>query len=365
MNINGRRIWQVAAGDGERSYQRILLEWDVIAIGPGEYKRWPECEPAVVMNRTQNQATIIRRFAEQMTEGDLVILRRGKSMVYAVGEVASSYMWFDDFGDIDGWDLQHIRRVRWLWMYKDAPMVFGDNTLRFGDSVQQAASPALEKWLRELEIPQSAYGRKLIELPESCRDGVERERISLEQLTEGLFDLGIGLSDANVVIDRLRELAMLSGWYQRANDKPAEAETIAYLVVPLLRSLGWTPQRMAVEWYNIDLALFSRLPRTDENLAAVLEGKAMTRACLIAKEQGEGYVQAAERRQCERLIVTEGTRYAVFLRDGNHFRNHPTGYISLTRRLPDYPILRSAGAVETIALLAADWTRSGTAITGK
>jgi len=358
MDIKSRRIWQVAAGDGERAYHDLLIEWDAIAIGPGEYGPWPDCEALVIAARTRNQATIIRRFAEQMAIGDLIILRKGSSAVCAVGEVASDYLWLDDFGDIDGWDLQHVRRVRWIWKYKGVPVPLGNNVLRFGDSVQDACSNELQQWLTGLDIPKSAASRNLVTLPESCQHGERREQVSLEQLTEGLFDLGIGLSDANTVIDRMRELEMLSGWYKRAQDKPAENETIAYLVVPLLRALGWTPQRMAVEWNNIDLALFSRLPRNDANLAAVLEGKAMNKACLIAKEQGEGYVQAAERSRCERLIVTEGIRYAVFGKVGNSFAIHPGAYINLTRRLSDYPILRSGGAIAAIAFLAADWRYS-------
>jgi hypothetical protein len=77
MNINNRKIWQVAAGDGERAYHDLLIEWDVIAIGPGEFGPWPDCEANVIEARTRNQGTIIRRFAEQMAIGDLVILRKG------------------------------------------------------------------------------------------------------------------------------------------------------------------------------------------------------------------------------------------------------------------------------------------------
>lgn len=34
MDLSGRRIWQIAAGDGtERNYPDVLLEWDIVAIG--------------------------------------------------------------------------------------------------------------------------------------------------------------------------------------------------------------------------------------------------------------------------------------------------------------------------------------------
>jgi len=33
MDIKGRTIWQIAAGDTDRSYANIFLDWDVIALG--------------------------------------------------------------------------------------------------------------------------------------------------------------------------------------------------------------------------------------------------------------------------------------------------------------------------------------------
>lgn len=65
----------------------------------------------------------------------------------------------------------------------------------------------------------------------------------------------------------------IAGWYGRTEIQPSERETVAYLVVPLLRSLGWTPQRMAIEWNRIDVALFDALPRQDDNLVAAVEAK--------------------------------------------------------------------------------------------
>ena len=47
-------------------------------------------------------------------DGDLDVLRLGTSEVYGVGEVLGDYPGVDEFGDVDGWALQHVRRVRWL-----------------------------------------------------------------------------------------------------------------------------------------------------------------------------------------------------------------------------------------------------------
>ena len=72
------------------------------------------------------------------------------------------------------------------------------------------------------------------------------------------------------------ELVRIAKWYQKDNQKdnnPSEFETVAYLAVPLLRALGWTPQKMAIEWNNVDIALFNQLPREDKNLNVVVEAK--------------------------------------------------------------------------------------------
>ena len=50
----------------------------------------------------------------------------GPTTVYGLGIVAGSYDWNDHFGDIDGWDIQHLRRINWFWKRgeSDAPPSF-------------------------------------------------------------------------------------------------------------------------------------------------------------------------------------------------------------------------------------------------
>jgi hypothetical protein len=44
-------------------------------------------------------------------------------------------------------------------------------------------------------------------------------------------------------------------------------------VTPLLRALGWPPERITVKWRYIDVTLFAALPRTPENSHLVIEVK--------------------------------------------------------------------------------------------
>src|SRR3990172_493623 len=113
MDIKDKQIWQVAAGDKNRNYVDLCLEWDVIIWGPGEYGPWPDCIKDMKEERP-GQVPIGRRFCEEIKEGDIIVLRMGTSEVFGVGEVVGNTLWLDDFGDIDGWSLQMIRRVKWL-----------------------------------------------------------------------------------------------------------------------------------------------------------------------------------------------------------------------------------------------------------
>lgn len=45
MNIEGKTLWQVAAGDGKNThYAKQCLQQDIIVFGPGRYGAWPGCK---------------------------------------------------------------------------------------------------------------------------------------------------------------------------------------------------------------------------------------------------------------------------------------------------------------------------------
>jgi hypothetical protein len=350
LDIEGRRFWQVAAGDAsERAYPDLLLKWDIVATGGGEYGRWPDNRDDYRNDKGEAQVRIVERFVSEMAIGDIVVLRLGKNSVYGVGIVESDYLWLDDMGDVDGWNLQHCRRVKWLWRYdaEQSPKKFPDNALRWGDTVQQATSPALTQWVKKLPVSKDAMSRALVSLPDTCIDA------------EYLFDRGTAADNIDALTSRMTDLVRIASWYERAKMQPAERETVAYLVVPLLRSLGWTPQRMAIEWNRIDIALFNSLPRADENLIAAVEAKKRGRTCFTSSTQVFGYVSQPERRHCIRAISTEGLRYSVFKRNTTDvFQSVPTAYLNLTRLVADYPLLGCAGAKEALSMMASDWSGS-------
>lgn len=354
--------WQVAAGDTRRNYATLCLDWGVILNGPGMPGPWIEKREKYRRALLPQKVSDLARFSETMKAGDRVVLNLGLGTVYGLGIVAGSYDWNDHFSDIDGWDIQHLRRINWFWKRgkSNAPPALDTRELKRG-TTQRLGSEKVRKWF-DREWAKAEY-------PQVDPAGLPRlpteppEEITVENIGESLFYYGIGASSISATIARIADIKRLADWYWRVGERPSERETVAHLVVPLLQTLGWTPQRLAVEWNQVDLALFSVVPRDDKHLSTVVEVKKMDEACLSAKSQAEGYALTKGREGCRRLIVTDGMRYGVFIRrDDGRFPDYPDAYMNLRRLIKAYPLLRSPsdnrvgdnGAARAMELISAD-----------
>lgn len=364
MQIEGKRIWQVAGGDTNRRYIDLLLHWGVIVNGPGEYGAWPDCKEELKRaGISDKKIDDVRRFCEDIKPGDIIVLRLGTKEIYAVGKIPETklgYAWLDDFGDIDGWDLQHTKRVDWIWHQGGQPKTFESPTLKWGDTVQLLGqNTEVIKWLNQLNP--DARTNELVCLPESCKDKQKINKLTTNEIGEFLYDQGVSANSIDTLLAKMDDLIRIATWYRRSGVAPSEHETIAYLAIPLLRALGWTPQRMAVEWNRIDIALFGKMPRIDENLIVSVEAKRRDISCLSAQSQAQGYAENKGREKCARLIVSDGIRYGIYLRNSNgKFQERPIAYLNLGRLIDSYPILgmgkRCFGAKEALLVMAADWS---------
>ena len=337
-------IWQQASGDTDRDYSDLCVRWSVILNGPGRFGAWPNCKQAVINSGQTRKPSDLQRFAEEMLDGDEVVLRRGTGEVLAVGQIEGNYEWNDGFGDIDGWDIQHVRRVHWYWHSLPEPKKFKTWTMNQGDTTQKLTSQVIRDWVATLTKP--AQRNPLPNLPSAP------ETISLGEVSRHLFDNGVASTAITQVIGVVDELVRVGDWYRRTKI-PSEHEAVATLVVPLLRALGWTPQKMGIEWNHVDVALFQKLPRVNENLRVVVEAKRMNLSCLSARSQALGY--AKEREACHRLIVTDGLRYGVYrLNKDGSFPLH--AYMNLARLRDEYRILDCLGAREALLSMAPEWS---------
>ncbi len=84
----------------------------------------------------------------------------------------------------------------------------------------------------------------------------------------------------------------------------------------------------------------------------VVEAKKMSASCLSAVSQAEAYAKG--KIVCHRLIVTDGLRYGVHVREGKGiFRL--CAYMNLTDLRRAYPIYQCGGAKEALLTMAPEW----------
>lgn len=299
-----RGIWQLAGGQAPRPYATVFLQHGVGLIGPGDAGPWkPERDD------DEFGGGFVRRFASEVQVGDVFLLRTGISKICAVAIVATDYLYLNQFDYVNGWDLQHARRVRWYKLAQEHTFttpVFGANPPRFSRTWNEEI---LDYTARFLNSPPTHW--QTAALPE-----LPAEEPPLEDVPTSLQDL---VAAANDLIPLL--------WDRQAfGEHPSEDEMIAHFVVPFLGALGWPPEHIAVKWQHIDVAVFRALPRTPENCHLVIEAKRLGAGVKGALEQAKGYVEALGTPRD--VVVTDGIRYRMYLCQ-NAFE--PIAYANLGR----------------------------------
>jgi hypothetical protein len=231
--------------------------------------------------------------------------------------------------------------------------------MKWGDTTQLLSESAgtVRNWLISLVEDENEKDRQLVELPRTCEDGKTHSNLELSTLRDFLVDRGKSSAFISSLISKMQELIEIANWYLRSREKISERETVSHIVVPLLKTLGWTAQKMAVEWDKIDIGLFNELPRDDSRLVCAIEAKQMSASCLTATRQVFKYATKDNRFNCTRAIVTDGIRYGIFIRDHQgDFPLRPSAYLNLTRLKENYPILECDGAKEAIYYMTPEWS---------
>lgn len=343
MDLKGRTLWQVGAGDTDRSYGHICIDYDVMIAGPGEPGAYEESRYAHLGDIRNS----LRRFCREARGGDIVLLRLGTGDVLAVGEiVGDAAEWLDAFADVDGWDLQHVRRVRW---FPNTRNTFPPRTL--GGQVRTFAAvnvEAVKVWVEGLEISEAHRDRELAPVPTAGT------ALDPAELGRRLFIEGLPSEYVDKLMATFSSLQRVASWYgnetKRPEGRPSEHETICYLVVPFLLSLGWSQQTAAIQWNYVDVALFGGMPPTNSTLACVVEAKLLGKSVFSPLGQAREYALRPGRERCDRLIVTDGIRYALHRRSGDAF--DLKAYLNILRVRDYYAVLGCGGAVDAVLGMA-------------
>lgn len=327
-------LWQVAAGSLGRDYSDRFLRHGLAFVGGDAF-----CAAM-----------------EQVKPGDILILKRGVSLIIAVGVVVErdgrcrsigDKGWLRDF---DGWDLQAWCNVD--WHKPDTPYVTTGLTRATLQGVYQQhlidlASRALA------EVP-----KRTVYEPEPP----PTESVTDEDMIGQLIEFGLRPAAAEELAQALRRIRLLARFYlSRDWNLTKEHEARSFLVLPLLLALGWAEQKIQIELAvpgvgRADIACFRKPVRSfgqDDDCAVIIETKNLGQGLDYAQDQAHRYAEKFP--SCEVVLVTNGYCYKAFRRrlaDGG-FPTHPTAYLNIMDPRDRYPLdpANVAGAIEVLRLL--------------
>lgn len=302
-----RSVWQVSGGPTNRSYADVFLKYGVALIGPGDTGPWHSG-----LRDEDCEGHYVRHLATEVREGDILLLRKGLSTVQAVGLVTTGYEYLSQFDDVNGWDLQHARRVRWF------PL---PTPYTFHGSVFGASPPRLSRVTSQEVLD---YANRFVNSPPTDWQFASLPALPLAESTlQNVPDY------LQALVAQITDLSPLY-WNRSAfGEHPTEDELLAHLVVPFLRALGWQPEQIAVKWRKIDVCVFDQLPRTPEHCRFVVEAKRLGEGIEGARIQAKGYLD--ELGVTRDIVVTDGIRYRVY-RGDNEFE--PLAYANLADLKP-------------------------------
>lgn len=321
MSNIGKQYWTVAAGDGERNYSQVFLDFGVMLIGPGNRGSY--------LDFPNNYAdiTAIREFIA-IKPNDVVILKKGSREIVAAGIVDNSepsYFHSEVFGDVDGYCLQHGRHVKWYKPQKNVESILprGRLTHSWSSKVNETAENIIKNGtlVKPRKIPSSA------------------KKVDDENLIIELIDEGLSSGQAQNVVVAFHRIRRLGGWYENNNEVVSEHETRTFLVVPLLLALGWPEQRLKIEWHNIDIAFFENNYTKKKKPTMILESKRLDSSLFGAEKQAKNY--SSRLPNCEKLVVSNGLSYLLFCKKNNEWT--PRAFLNVLNPLDRHPFYEEIG----------------------
>lgn len=310
--------WQVAAGKGARDYSDIFLNYGVMLIAGGDRGDYFKNKAEYSNPNKENYGIV--DFAEGVEKEDSVILKRKHNRdeweILAVGKVVGDYEHLEQFDDVKGWDLQHCRKVQWVL----PPVIQNDPLER---------KKIITKGLRRCTFMRS-YNNDAIGNAEGLRENGEIQEavvipdsvppISYEDLRASLIGNGLDPANSEGIIEAIKRISDLASWYKRhdEDENQSEHETRTFLILPIMQALGWSEQRIKIEWEKtgskkIDTTFFQEDYSKGSNPCMILEAKKRGGGLDDAPGQAGGYAEKYP--QCSRLVVSDGICYYLFEKD--------------------------------------------------
>ena len=322
--------WQVAAGKGARDYSETFLKYGVMLIGDGEFGSYFDNKARYSGYGHNSRLGRVEYFAERAVKGDSVILKRKHNrdewQILAVGKVTGDYEYLEQFEDVEGWDLRHCRKMEWVCPPKKETILTKGLTpgtfIRVDNKNEEPIEKA--KGLRE-----RGESEKAIEIPQPV------PILSVDEFMKSLIKEGLRSADPEGINEAINRVQGLAEWYVEhdADEKQSEDETRAFLILPIMLALGWSEQRIKIEWDKIDIAFFHEIYSSGNDPCMILEAKKRGEGLDRAMSQADGYAKKYPR--CSRLVVSDGICYHLFEKDDIDWI--PKAYMNLLKLKDRHP----------------------------
>jgi hypothetical protein len=296
-------IWQVAGGDGSHDYTDVFLKYGVFLVGPGSEGNYFSNKRAYNDQSEVSFRAFIRVHAEEISMGDLLVLKRPAGSdweIIAVGQVSSDYIYEATFGDVDGWDLQHARKVLWKKPVEKTVL----NGLRRGTICRIYQKDVIDK---VSNLWETGIACKAEEIPKPATP------VEVDELIDSLMNEGLLSGNAEIIAATIWRLRRIAKWYGSHGSDVGEHEIRTFLIVPLMTSLGWAEQKIKIEWNKIDVAIFDKPYCRTSTPSIIIESKRLHFGMRYAPNQAEEY--AKKYPACTRFIVSDGIRYKLYIRN--------------------------------------------------
>ena len=329
--------WQVAAGDGERDYSKAFVKFGIMLVGPGDPGDYFENKDVY---RKHPWGSVVKAFAERAQDSDIVVLKRPSKKqwkVLAVGKIKGDYQCLPIFDDVEGWDLQHCRKVEWF-LPEGEMLIPG---LARG-TFSRIWKPAIaEQTKQALDSGKPISPQPLPEIAPKLSD---------EDLINYLINNGLRPKDAEDLARTIARIRRLVRWYWNYGANIKEHETRAFLILPLLFALGWSEQRLKIEWKATDIAFFdkpyNRQNRDTKNCIMILESKRFWGGLTYAEGQVKKYAKNFP--NCRHLIVSDGCCYKLFKREDDEWIYD--AYLNILKPKSRHPYEMEKGGAQDVFL---------------
>lgn len=319
VTVGKQRMWQIGSGDSTRDYSKLCLDFGIAILGPGKPgdSRIPETSQYYYENDLKDWG----KYLMDIKKGDIVLLRRGQKIIKAIGIVDKEYDYSKSLSDIHGWDLNHFITVDWY--------IKGDGIDISIPSSKIGYSTMSEVKKNYNYIKKLINKTKLVRYPRqrNLKDLVIPKEVTEKNIRQFLIDSGIRISDAINITDTISRIITLVEWYNDNDPDVLEHELRTFLVIPFLLSLGWSEQKIKIEFKKVDIALFNKPFKKNmmQHPITIIETKTFNDGLLFATEQVKYYSEKYP--SCEKIITTNGFRYCIYKKVKEDFKYY--SYINL------------------------------------